>query len=423
MYDSYGADAMRWFLMSSPILRGGDLSVTETGIRDSVRQVLNPLWNAWYFFTLYANADDHSAQWRVDSANVLDRYVLAKLHDTVAEVTGQLDVYDISGACATVRDFLDALTNWYIRRSRDRFWSSDADAFDTLYTVLETTTRLMAPLLPMMTEEIWRGLTGGRSVHLEDFPSADALPADAELVRTMDRVREIASATLSLRKAGKLRVRLPLAELVVVDPAPDALAAFGSVVADEVNVKSVRFLPPGDATEREFGITRRLTVNARAAGPRLGKDVQTAIKGAKSGDWSVGEDGAAVAGGIALQAGEYTLELVAGEGTRATTVLPGEGYVALDTAVTPDLAAEGIARDVIRGVASARRDAALDVSDRIRLVLEPSTAEIRAAIEAHRDFVAAETLATELVLAEAGPDAASAEVGDGGSVRIAVGRA
>jgi isoleucyl-tRNA synthetase len=423
MFDSYGADAMRWFLMSSPILRGGDLSVTESGIRDSVRQVLNPLWNAWYFFTLYANADGRSAVSRVDSSNVLDRYVLAKLHDAVAEVTAELDVYDISGACATVRDFLDALTNWYIRRSRDRFWASDADAFDTLYTVLETVTRLMAPLLPMMTEEIWRGLTGGRSVHLTDWPAAAELPGDAELVRTMDRVREIASATLSLRKAAKLRVRLPLAELVVVDTAPAALEAFAAVVADEVNVKSVRFLPPGDEVEREFGITRRLTVNARAAGPRLGKDVQTAIRGSKSGDWSVSADGTAVAGGIALQDGEYTLELVAGEGARATTVLPGEGYVALDTAVTPELAAEGIARDVIRGIASARRDAGLDVSDRITLVLEPSSEDIRAAVETHREFVAGETLATELTFGEAGPDAPAAEVGDGGSVRIAVTRA
>jgi isoleucyl-tRNA synthetase len=324
-----------------------------------------------------------------------------------------------------VRDFLDALTNWYIRRSRDRFWSSDADAFDTLYTVLETLTRLMAPLLPMMTEEIWRGLTGGRSVHLTDWPSADELPGDPELVRTMDRVREIASATLSLRKANKLRVRLPLAELVAVDTDPAALEPFASIVADEVNVKSVRFLPVGETGDAEFGITRRLTVNARAAGPRLGKDVQVAIRGSKSGDWSLGADGTAVAGGIPLEPSEFTLDLVVegGDGTRATAVLPGEGYVALDTAVTPELAAEGIARDVVRGIASARRDAGLDVSDRIRLVLEPSSPEIAKAVEAHREFVAGETLATEIVFGEAGGDASTAEVGDGGSVRIAVIRA
>jgi isoleucyl-tRNA synthetase len=241
----------------------------------------------------------------------------------------------------------------------------------------------------------------------------------------MDRVREIASATLSLRKAAKLRVRLPLAELVVVDTDPAGLEAFGAVVADEVNVKSVRFLPAGEATDAEFGIGRRLTVNARAAGPRLGKDVQLAIRGSKSGDWSVSPDGTAVAGGVALAEGEYTLDLVVegGDGVRATGVLPGEGYVALDTVVTPELAAEGIARDVIRGIASARRDADLAVSDRITLVLEPSSAEIRSAVEAHRDFIAGETLATGLTFGEAGADAPTAEVGDGGSVRIAVTRA
>jgi isoleucyl-tRNA synthetase len=260
-------------------------------------------------------------------------------------------------------------------------------------------------------------------VHLTDWPAAAELPGDTELVRTMDRVREIASATLSLRKAGRLRVRLPLAELVVVDPDPAALAAFAEVVADEVNVKSVRFLPAGEATDGAFGVGRRLTVNARAAGPRLGKDVQVAIRGSKSGDWSVGPDGVAVAGGVALQEEEYTLDLVVEDGSRATAVLPGEGYVALDTAVTPELAAEGIARDVIRGIASARRDAGLEVSDRITLVLEPSTVEIRTAVETHRDFVAGETLATALSIGAAGLDASAAEVGDGGSIRIAVTRA
>jgi isoleucyl-tRNA synthetase len=425
MYDSYGADAMRWFLMSSPILRGGDLAVTEGGIRDSVRQVLNPLWNAWYFFTLYANADGYDSVSTVDSEHVLDRYVLAKLHDAVVATTQQLDAYDISGACATVRDFLDALTNWYIRRSRDRFWSSDRAAFDTLHTVLETVTRLTAPLLPMVSEEIWRGLTGGRSVHLQDWPSADSVPSDAALVRAMDRVREVCSATLSVRKANKLRVRLPLAELVVVDPDPALLEPFASVIGDEVNVKSVRLVAAGEASDAEFGISRRLTVNAREVGPRLGKDVQTAIRGSKSGDWSLQPDGTAVAGGIPLLEGEFSLDLVVeGENTsRATAVLPGEGYVALDTAVTSELAAEGIARDVVRGIASARRDAGLDVSDRIVLVLEAPSDAVATAVTTHRDLIARETLATEVTFGALDSAASTAEVGDGDTVRIAVTRA
>src|SRR6185312_3119502 len=188
VFDTHGSDAMRWMLMSSPVLRGGDMPVTEVAIRDSVRQVLLPLWNVWYFFSLYANASAHEARLRTDSAHLLDRYVLAKTGELVADVTRQMDEYDISGAAASVRSYLDALTNWYVRRSRDRFWAGDHDAFDTLATVLETLSRVVAPLAPLTAEEIWRGLTGGRSVHLTDWPSASDLPADPELVATMDAV-------------------------------------------------------------------------------------------------------------------------------------------------------------------------------------------------------------------------------------------
>ena len=177
VFDRDGADAMRWFLMSSPILRGGNLIVTERNIREGVRQVLIPLWNCWYFFALYANAAGYTAQRRTDSADPLDRYLLAKTHQYVADMTRQLDDYEIANACDSTRSFLDVLSNWYIRRSRERFWAADGNvdeaAFDTLYTVLETVARCAAPLLPLTTEEIWRGLTGERSVHLTDYPSAD----------------------------------------------------------------------------------------------------------------------------------------------------------------------------------------------------------------------------------------------------------
>ena len=173
VFDRDGSDAMRWFLMSSPILRGGDLIVTETGIRDSVRQAVLPLWNAWYFLSLYANAAGVAGSVRTDSADVLDRYVLAKTGGAGrATSPRRMDAYDIAGACAAVRSYLDALTNWYVRRSRQRFWDGDQDAIDTLHTVLETLCRVAAPLLPLTTEVIWRGLTGERSVHLTDWPDA-----------------------------------------------------------------------------------------------------------------------------------------------------------------------------------------------------------------------------------------------------------
>ena len=150
-----------------PILRGGNLVVTEQGIREGVRQAILPLWNTWYFLSLYANAAGVAGTFRTDSPHVLDRYVLAKTADLVDGVTAAMDVYDIAGACERVRDHAEVLTNWYVRRSRDRFWAGDRDAIDTLHTVLEVTCRVAAPLLPMTVEAIWQGLTGGRSVHLD----------------------------------------------------------------------------------------------------------------------------------------------------------------------------------------------------------------------------------------------------------------
>ncbi len=174
--DRDGADAMRWFLLSSPILRGGNLIVTEQGIREGVRQVLLPLWHTSYFFTLYANAAGYEAKRSTTSTDVLDRYLLAKTRDLVTEVETAMNVYDTYSAAGLLRDFADVLTNWYVRRSRDRFWEESAEAFDTLFTVLETFCRVAAPLLPLVTEQVWQGLTGGRSVHLENYPSADEFP-------------------------------------------------------------------------------------------------------------------------------------------------------------------------------------------------------------------------------------------------------
>jgi len=440
VFDRDGADAMRWFLMSSPILRGGNLVVTEQGIRDGVRQVLIPLWNSWYFFSLYANAAGggrgYTAKWSTASTDVLDRYLLAKLREFVEQAQGQLDVYDIAGACDSTRGFLDVLTNWYIRRSRDRFWDTAGSAtsvseaaFDTLYTALEVVCRVAAPLLPLTTEEIWRGLTGGRSVHLADWPEASDLPADHALVAAMDTARDICSTASSLRKANSLRVRLPLSDLTVVAEAAASLKDFGAIIADEVNVRTVTLRDASDASQADFGVSQRLMVNARAAGPRLGRDVQQAIKGSKTGDWSVAEDGTVTSGGLALREGEYTLETVVDEaaagGSRATAMLPGGGFVVLDTEVTPELAQEGLARDIVRAVQQARRDAGLDVSDRISLTVTGHQ-EVWEATVAHQALIVEETLASQFGSApqlEALPsrgDVVETTVGDGQAVRIKV---
>ncbi|PVU81887.1 isoleucine--tRNA ligase [Cellulomonas sp. WB94] len=423
VFDRDGSDAMRWFLMASPILRGGNLVVTEEGIRSEVRQVLLPLWSTWYFFALYAGAanDGEGLEARRVTAEdhaglaTMDRYLLARTRDLVTRVTAQLDAYDVPGACESVREHLDVLTNWYVRTSRERFWAEEAGAFNTLWTALETLTRLMAPLAPLLSEEIWRGLTGGRSVHLTDWPdltpgSPDdaALVADDDLVAAVDRTREIVSATLGLRKAHSLRVRQPLRELRVAVTDPAQITPFVGLVAAELNVKRVTLLSLEDAAAGDVGVTTQLSVNARAAGPRLGRGVQDAIRAAKAGDWSQDADGVVVVhtpgGDVPLVAGEYELATVAeaasgapGTVELAAAVLPSGGFVVLDLVLDDALRAEGYARDAVRVVQDARKAAGLQVSDRIRLTLEVPSAEVEA-VRTHQEFIATETLATDVVI-------------------------
>lgn len=418
VFDRDGSDAMRWFLMSSPILRGGNLIVTEQGIREGVRQAMLPMWNAYSFLRLYAS---QPATWDTSSTNVLDRYILAKLHDTVAAVTDALDNTNVAAACDEVRWFCDALTNWYVRRSRDRFWAGDTgenghpEAFNTLYTVLETLTRVAAPLLPMLSEVIWRGLTGGRSVHLADWPDANNLPADSELVAAMDAVRSVSSATSSLRKAHKLRNRLPLPQLTVALPDANALSDFTQIIADEVNVKNV-VLTEDVASVGGFEVV----VNARVAGPRLGKDMQRVIKAVKSGNYTVEDNGdstTVVADGIELQDGEFSRKLVAADPDHTAEVAGLNGLVVLDTTVTPELEAEGWAADRVRAVQEARKAKGLEVTDRIRLRLSVPQDKEQWAKE-HADDIALEVLATdvEIVVGES----LAFDVADGCSADVEV---
>ncbi|MBH0780122.1 isoleucine--tRNA ligase [Nocardia bovistercoris] len=408
VFDRDGSDAMRWFLMSSPILRGGNLIVTERGIREGIGHALRPLWNAWTFLQLYASTP---GTWRTDSPNVLDRYILAKLAATRDVMTDALESYDIAGACEELRSFADALTNWYVRRSRSRFWSEDRDAVDTLHTVLEVVTRLSAPLLPLISEVIWRGLTGERSVHLADWPEKGELPVDEELVAAMDEVRTVCSTVLSLRKAQNLRVRLPLSEVTIAAADARRLTPYADIIADEVNVKKVD-LTTDVAVHGRF----ELAVNARAAGPRLGKDVQTVIKAVKAGQWSEDADGVVSAAGITLLPEEYTQRLVAAE-PDSTAALPGNaGLVVLNSEVTEELAAEGWARDLIRDLQETRKSLGLDVSDRVSVVL--GVPEDRAAwARTHRDLIAGEILATELTFGDPGGEAA--EIVGGVKVSVA----
>ena len=393
VFDTYGADAMRWYLLSSSILRGSDFAVTEEGIRDTVRQVMLPLWNSWYFLSLYANAESMTGEVRYDSTNVLDRYVFSKLKRLIEDTTVSMDQYDIFNACQQVRTFLDVLTNWYIRRSRDRFWKGDKDAIDTLHTVLQVLTRIAAPLLPLTTEKIYKELTGERSVHLENWPDASIVPSDDELEKVMDQVRDVCSTTLSLRKVHSRRVRLPLGELTVASPLANALQSFVSIITDEVNVHKVTL-----TTELGQVAKHELQLIPAALGPRLGANTQKVIVAVKKGDWSINGD-EVIAGGVALEPHEFQVKLVAASGDTETiasaALADGQGIVLLDIELTDALLAEGAARDIVRMVQQARREAGLAVSDRIVLTLGLPEL-LQSQVSQFEAYIASETLAQSI---------------------------
>ena len=412
IFTKQGADALRWYFMSSPIVRGGDARISDQGIDDVTRQVMLPIWNAYSFFTLYANIDGYQAKLSADSTQVLDRYILAKTRTMVEGATAAMDAYDLPGATNELFGFIDALNNWYIRRSRDRFWApasdaSDADkqaAYDTLYTVLTTFLRAAAPFLPLITEEIYGGLVGGESVHLADWPDAESLPNDPELVASMDRVRDVVSTALRLREDAGLRVRLPLNTLTVAGADTSALEPFIAIIADEVNVKNIVF-----SDDLSAHATFSLRPDGKALGPKLGGAVQEVFKAAKSGDWTANDDGSVTVGEYTLDEGDFTMAIESADDV-SVGALPenksfaGSAVVVLDTDLTPELEAEGVARDVVRFIQNARKEADLVVTDRIELWIE-GPESIVSAIQAHDGYVADQVLGTDITFAAAPSDA------------------
>lgn len=393
IFNSQGSDALRWYLMSTNIVRGGDTRISDTGIDDVTRQVLIPVWNAYSFFTLYANVDGHKAVSRTNSQHLLDRYLLAKTRSLVEQTTSALNAYDLPGAASEIQAFIDALNNWYIRRSRDRFWGpegggqGDVDAYDTLYTVLTTFTRVAAPFLPMIMEEIYGGLTGGDSVHLQGWPTPDELPEDHDLVSRMDQIREAASMALRLREDAGLRVRLPLSSATIAGKHASDLSEVAQLLAEEINVHDI-------ILTEDIGELANLSLrpNGNILGPRLGGDVQKVFGAAKKGEWALIADGRVEVAGHTLDPGEYELALEPHDPISTASLRSNEAVVVLDMEVTPELEAEGAARDLIRTIQQARKDADLQVTDRIEVEINWSPPNVEA-VQAHEAVIMAAVLA------------------------------
>ncbi len=401
MFNTYGADALRWYMMASPLMSGGDLAMPRDGkaIGEAVRSVMLPIWNAYSFFTLYANIDGIKGKLVTSAEAELDRYILGKTAELVRHVEQAMDGLDLAGGLNALPPFIEALNNWYIRRSRERFWKSERDAdktaaYDTLYTVLVTLMRAMAPFLPYLTDHIHRALVDGESVHLQDWPDASAFTVDADLVQRMDLARAVCSSAASIRTAKNLRNRLPLATLTIAHPNHAILASLTEVIAEEANVKAIVLADDPSAFGAEV-----LVVNPRIVGKRLGPAMKDVLVAAKAGAWTRLPDGAAEVAGQRIEADEYEVRFQPRQGIAAAPFDGNAGVVVLDTDVTPELEREGLARDFIRLVQVARKEAGFNVADRIAIMVNAGPVGATA-VEAHRDTVKAETLAVSLDFAD-----------------------
>ena len=467
IFDKYGADALRWFFLAGQP-PWTSIRYSERAIKESVPEFLLRLWNVYSFFVIYARIDgfdpgallaepgmlDHAdlakaRGWRpVADRGELDRWMLSELNATAAYVTARMDAYDHFGAAQRLSTLVDAVSNWFVRRSRDRFWAAGKadggpdtnveklDAYWTLYETLVTVAKLAAPFVPFTTEAIWRNLAGvafgGRapeSVHLTDYPGGDAVLVDGDLVRRMAVVRDIASLGRAARAAEKLKVRQPLSKVEVIpaEARPDDVAwleAHADLVCDELNVK--QFEVCGDPDRY---ITRQVLPDLKRLGPKLGKDLPRAR------DALAKADAAALLAAITRD-GRAELPLPGG-GTAVvdkddvlvrTTAKPGwaaaespRAVVVIAKELTPELVAEGLVREVVHVIQTERKTLDLDFTDRIAIVFATESAELRDAIERHHHYIESETLASAVHFGTPPADSEPHEI-DGHPLAISVAR-
>ncbi|MGA2454485.1 MAG: isoleucine--tRNA ligase [Solirubrobacteraceae bacterium] len=410
--DTYGADAFRWYFFTSKQPWDGYRFSAET-IGEGVRLFLKQLWSTYYFYVLYAHAsaDELSAAASTDSSAGgpdadLDRWALSRTAATAELVAERLDAYDATTAGRAIASLVDELSNWYVRRSRRRFWDGDPSAFETLRTCLLTVSKLLAPFCPFVADEIYDNLDGELpSVHLCDFPAGEELAQrDVELEQAMALARETVRLGLGARGQAKIKVRQPLGEAVVVADGREraAIERLAGVVREELNVRAVRFVAAAD----ELG-GYEVKANYRSLGPLFGKDMPLAADAIAALDpahvAAAVRDGGQI--GIAVAGREHTLTA----DDLLLTMRAPDGYsveregahaVALDLAIDEDLRREGHAREIVHAVQNARKSACLQVEDRIELALDGDSALLDAA-QAHRDYLIGETLAVSLELATA----------------------
>ncbi len=407
--NEHGADALRAYLINSPLVRAEPMRFSEKGVRDVVRSVVLPLWNAYSFFGTYAAVDRWAPPENptpVTERSLMDKWIISMAQSLVRDVNVEMEAYRLYNVIPAVLGFIDHLTNWYIRRSRRRFWQNEDStdkqhAFETLYEVLCIFSRLLAPILPFMAEILYQRLEANKrhgaedSVHLEAFPEADESLVDADLEAAMAVMRDVVTLGRNLREQNRIPVKQPLPGIKVAASAgSDALRqALTSVVQEELNVKTVTWVAdPGELVN--LSVKANFKVLGRMLGPKM-KPVANAIGALGATDIAALQAGQT----LAIEGESIGLEHVLivqesrGEGAVESS---GDVTVELDTTITHELKLEGLAREVISKVQSARKDAGLQVEDRIHLSLRTDSTDLAAAISAHGALISGEVLAIDL---------------------------
>ena len=396
--ETIGSDVLRWFLVSSPVLKGGNLAVDKEGkeIAKAARAALIPLWNAFYFFTLYANAEGYKAKEVYSSNEAIDNYILSKLKRLSQIVKQGLDTYDVAMATNEVTSFMEILNNWYIRRTRDRFWEGDRQAFDVLYTVLVNLSKIVAPLMPFVSEYVFKTLTGEESVHLTDYPTLSEIKLDDALVKEMDFLQDLCSAAKFIREEKNLRNRLPLQSLTVVGKDLDFIGTqYQDIIKDELNVKEVKL-------DNNLGnyADKSVYLYTPLLGKALGKDMGPVMGAYKQGQWEINADGTLNIAGKTLTKDLFEVRLNMKEGVAGQAFADNKAVVTLDTNVTDALRREGMARDFVRLVQTLRKDKDFNISDRIELSYQTEDAELAQALDENKAYVAEQVLAVKFEKAQ-----------------------
>jgi len=400
LFENKGVDSMRFYLYSSPVVLGDGVRFSEQHVDEMLKRMTLTIWNTYSFFITYASIDGWDKSKAVENfkpQHPLDLWILSELNQLIENVTMEMDSYNLMRATRPMIDFIDNLSNWYIRRSRRRFWKSENDgdkneAYQTLYSVLVQFSKLIAPFMPFLAEEMYKNLTQEKSVHLADWPKAHAEFIVPRLNHQTFAVRTIVALGHAVRDTAGIKVRQPLQKVQVALPANIKAADILSqkdVICEELNVKDFELL------ENIEGLVRRtLKPNAKVLGPKFGKYVQEIIQKAKLGKFEILPNNEVKIGEYILEEGQYEMGF---EGEAGANVQSKDGIsVILDVAITELLVEEGYARELVRAIQDLRKDADYQVNDRIEVLIEAEKV-IADIVTRQADYIARETLALEII--------------------------